>query len=66
MIVAGVGVRSMFLPTRRNIRHRSHLIPKERGLIRYLVTHGEKRRWDFSYDEEFLFRFVPLLKRMAR
>ena len=66
MIVAGVGVRGMLSRTRRNFHRRSHLVPKERGLIRYLVSHGEKRRWDFSYDEEFLFKFVPVLKRMAR
>lgn len=66
MIVAGVGVRGMFSRTRRNIRRRSHLIPQERSLIRYLVSQGEKRRWDFSYDEDFLFKFVPVLKRMAR
>lgn len=66
MIVAGVGVRGMFSRTRRNIRRGSHLIPQERSLIRYLVSQGEKRRWDFSYDEDFLFKFVPVLKRMAR
>jgi hypothetical protein len=66
MIVAGVGVRGMFSRTRRTVRRRSQLIPEERGLIRYLVSHGEKRRWDFSYDEDFLFKFVPVLKRMAR
>ena len=66
MIVAGVGVRGMFSRTRRNIRRSRQLMPQERGLIRYLVSRGEKRRWDFSYDEDFLFKFVPALKRMAR
>lgn len=66
MIVAGVGVRGMFSRTRRNIRRSRRLVPQERGLIRDLVSHGEKRRWDFSYDEDFLFKFVPALKRMAR
>ena len=66
MIVAGVGVRGMFSRTRRNMRRRSQLMPEERSLIRHLVSQGEKRRWDFSYDEDFLFKFVPVLKRMAR
>src|SRR5918994_3740084 len=66
MIVAGVRVRGMFSRTRRNMRRRSQLIPEERSLIRYLVSQGEKRRWDFSYDEDFLFKFVPVLMRMAR
>jgi hypothetical protein len=66
MIVAGVGVRGMLFRTRRNLRRRKQLIPRERGVIRYLVSQGERKRWDFSYDEEFLFRFVPVLKRMAR
>ena len=35
------------------------LVPQEHSLIRYLVSQGEKRRWDFSYDEDFLFKFVP-------
>src|SRR5687767_15439285 len=62
MIVAG----GMFSRTRRNMRRRSQLMPEERSLIRYLVSQGEKRRWDFSYDEDFLFKVVPVLKRMAR
>ena len=66
MIVAGVGVRGMFSRTRRNMRRRRQLMPEERSLIRYLVSQGERRRWDFSYDEDFLFKVVPVLKRMAR
>lgn len=66
MIVAGVRVRGMVSRTRRNIARRRRLLPQERSLIRFLVSHGEKRRWDFSYDEEFLFKFVPVLKHMAR
>ena len=63
MIVAGVGVRYL---VGRKLRRRKQLTPKERGLIKQLIAHGEMKRWDFSYDEDFIFKFLPVLKTIVR
>ncbi len=65
LILAVVGVGGVRRAIKRR-RHRHRLAPDEQGIIKQLVAHGERKRWDFSYDETFLFDFLPLLKKLVR
>lgn len=43
-----------------------HLTPEQRDLLKKVIARGEQKSWDFSYDEDFIFRLLPELKAMAR
>lgn len=66
IMVAAVGVRGLMHALGRRRRHGRRLAPRERTIIKQLIAHGERKRWDFSYDENFLFNFLPLLKKIVR
>jgi len=40
--------------------------PEQRALLRTIISRGEKRRWNLSYDEFFIFKLLPALKTIAR
>lgn len=66
MVAAGIGVqRILFRPRRRRLRP-YQMTGEQRRLLADLICRGEERRWDFSYDEDFLFSVLPALKSMVR
>ena len=42
------------------------LTPNQRGLLKKVIARGEEKGWDFSYDEDFMFKLLPALKAIAR
>jgi CheY-like chemotaxis protein len=42
-----------------------YLTPNQRRLLMKVIARGEEKRWDFSFDEDFMFKLLPALKAIA-
>ena len=42
------------------------LSAEQRHLLRTVIARGERRKWNLSYDEFFIFKLLPGLKAIAR
>lgn len=61
MMFLGIAVWKM-LPSKRKSFPAYYLTPQQRGLLMKVIARGEEKRWDFSFDEDFMFRLLPALK----
>jgi len=60
MTVAVVAVSKTLPPPRR--RKPLTLTSEQQALLKEVIARGEDKRWDLSYDEDFIFKILPALK----
>ena len=62
-VIFGVVTVLKKLPTSKE---REGFSAEQRHLLRTVIARGEKRKWNLSYDEFFIFKLLPGLKAIAR
>lgn len=61
MMFLGIAMWKMLLSKRKPFPA-YYLTPEQRGLLMKVIARGEEKRWDFSFDEDFMFKLLPALK----
>jgi CheY-like chemotaxis protein len=64
MMFLGIAMWKMLLSKRKPFPA-YYLTPQQRGLLMKVIARGEEKRWDFSFDEDFMFKLLPALKAIA-
>ena len=64
MMFLGITMYKMLLSKRKPFSP-YYLTPKQRRLLIKVIARGEEKRWDFSFDEDFMFKLLPALKAIA-
>ena len=64
MMFLGIAMWKMLLSKRKPFPA-YYLTPQPRGLLMKVIARGEENRWDFSFDEDFIFKLLPALKAIA-
>ena len=64
MMFLGIAMWKMLLSKRKPFPA-YYLTPQQRGLLMKVIARGEENRWDFSFDEDFMFKLLPALKAIA-
>jgi CheY-like chemotaxis protein len=64
MMFLGIAMYKMLLSKRKRFPA-YYLTPQQRGLLMKIIARGEEKRWDFSYDEDFMFKLLPAFKAIA-
>ncbi len=67
MTFVGIAMcKNMLMSGRRRRRLRRSLTLDQRRLLRRVISRGEEKGWDFSFDEDFIFKLLPALKAITR
>ena len=63
MMFLGIAMWKMLLSKRKPFPA-YYLTPQQRGLLMKVIARGEENRWDFSFDEDFMFSSYQRLRRL--
>ena len=67
MTFVGIAMcKRMLTAGKRKPRRRRSLTQDQRRLLRTVIARGEEKGWDFSFDEDFIFKLLPALKAITR
>jgi hypothetical protein len=67
MTFVGIAMcKRMLVSRKRKSRRRRALTQDQRRLLKTVIARGEEKGWDFSFDEDFIFKLLPALKEITR